>query len=182
MGTCNGVLSSCALGGYALETRWVVLHYSPSHLELTKKIKSSCHLGKSIVYDTVTNLTWPVDVRQHRIVNVIEELLSNPWPPSIDVGREVPQAKPEVDCVVSFFPFFLSVKNSHVRGLTVFCFFFNRNVIVGSSGIILPFLLDSICDSYYSVLAYTLICFCNEVGKHASWWQTEDNNASHSRS
>jgi len=79
MGTCNGVLSSCALGGYALETR--------------------CHLGKSIVYDTVTNLTWTVDVRLHRIVNVIEQLLSTPWPPSIDVGREVPQAKPEVDCV-----------------------------------------------------------------------------------
>jgi len=79
MGTCNGVLSSCAIGGYALETR--------------------CHLGKSIVYDTVTNLTWTVDVRLHRIVNIIEELLSTPWPPSMDVGREVPQAKPEVDCI-----------------------------------------------------------------------------------
>jgi len=79
MGTCNGVLSSCALGGYALETR--------------------CHLGKTILYDTVTNASWTVDVRTHSIANIIERLLSTPWPPSIDVGREVPQAKAEVDCV-----------------------------------------------------------------------------------
>ncbi|TFK40199.1 alpha/beta-hydrolase [Crucibulum laeve] len=79
MGTCNGVLSSCALGGYAMESR--------------------CHLGKSIIYDTVSNLTWPVDIRTHGIVNVIERLLSEPWAPSVEVGREVPEAKAEVDCV-----------------------------------------------------------------------------------
>ncbi|TFY52712.1 hypothetical protein EVG20_g10434, partial [Dentipellis fragilis] len=61
MGTCNGVLSSCALGGYALE--------------------SQCHLGEVILYDTVSNLSWAVDVRTHTIVNVIEKLLSVPWAP-----------------------------------------------------------------------------------------------------
>ncbi|CDO75192.1 hypothetical protein BN946_scf184866.g33 [Trametes cinnabarina] len=81
MGTCNGVLSSCALGGYAME--------------------SKCHLGKSIVYDTVSELSWAVDIRTHTIVNVIEKLLANPWPPSVEIGREVPEAKPEEDCVVS---------------------------------------------------------------------------------
>ncbi|KAH9945068.1 alpha/beta-hydrolase [Epithele typhae] len=79
MGTCNGVLSSCALGGYAME--------------------SKCHLGKSIIYDTVSNLSWAVDVRTHTIVNVIEKLLAGPWPPAVDKGREVPEALPEDDCV-----------------------------------------------------------------------------------
>ncbi len=81
MGTCNGVLSSCALGGYAME--------------------SKCHIGRSIVYDTVSNASWAVDIRTHTIVNVIEKLLATPWPPSVDVGREVPEAVPEEDCVVS---------------------------------------------------------------------------------
>lgn len=81
MGTCNGVLSSCALGGYAME--------------------SKCHIGRSIVYDTVSNASWGVDIRTHTIVNVIEKLLAEPWPPSVDVGRLVPEAVPEEDCVVS---------------------------------------------------------------------------------
>ncbi|KAH7930159.1 alpha/beta-hydrolase [Leucogyrophana mollusca] len=79
MGTCNGILSSCALGGYALETR--------------------CHLGKSIVYDTVSNLSWSVDIRTHGIVNVIENILKEPWQPSLEVGREVPPAEAEQECV-----------------------------------------------------------------------------------
>lgn len=78
MGTCNGVLSSCALGGYAMETR--------------------CHLGKSIVYDTVSNLSWAVDIRTHGIVNVVEKLLAEPWLPSEEIGREVPEAASEDDC------------------------------------------------------------------------------------
>ena len=80
MGTCNGVLSSCALGGYAME--------------------SKCHLGRSIVYDTVSNLSWSVDIRTHTIVNVIERLLASPWPPAVEQGREVPEAVPEENCVV----------------------------------------------------------------------------------
>ena len=61
----------------------------------------SCHLGKTIIYDTVTNLSWSVDIRTHGIVNVIERILSEPWAPSVEVGREVPLAKAEEDCVVS---------------------------------------------------------------------------------
>ncbi|KAF5341707.1 hypothetical protein D9611_001835 [Ephemerocybe angulata] len=79
MGTCNGVLSSCALGGYALET--------------------GCHLGRTIVYDTVTHLGWSVDVRTHGIVPVIEKILAEPWQPSVDEGREVPLPAEQVDCV-----------------------------------------------------------------------------------
>lgn len=79
MGTCNGILSSCALTGYAMETR--------------------CHMGKTIFYDTVSNLGWSVDVRTHGIVNVIDKILSSPWPPSVEEGREVPLAITEDDCV-----------------------------------------------------------------------------------
>ncbi|KAG1725386.1 alpha/beta-hydrolase [Suillus lakei] len=71
MGTCNGILSSCALGGFAMETR--------------------CHQGKSIVYDTI--------YANMGSVNVIEEILGKPWQPSEDVGREVPPATAEEDCV-----------------------------------------------------------------------------------
>ncbi|KAF8176581.1 alpha/beta-hydrolase [Mycena galopus ATCC 62051] len=79
MGTCNGVLSSCALAGFAMESR--------------------CHLGASIVYDTVSNLSWSVDVRTHGIVNVIEKVLTDPWLPAEEEGRQVPEAKPQEDCV-----------------------------------------------------------------------------------
>jgi putative lipase involved disintegration of autophagic bodies len=57
-------------------------------------------LGKTIVYDTVSNKSWSVDVRKHAIVMMIEEVLGKPWPPSVDAGREVPKAVPQDDCVV----------------------------------------------------------------------------------
>ncbi|KAN0092932.1 Alpha/Beta hydrolase fold [Tylopilus felleus] len=82
MGTCNGILSACTLGGYAMETK--------------------CHLGKSIVYDTVMNLSWSVHIGTHGIVNVIDNILSKPWKASVDSGREVPLAKPDKDCVECF--------------------------------------------------------------------------------
>lgn len=66
-----------------------------------------CHLGKSIIYDTISNLSWPSDVRTHTIQTVIQRLLNDPWPPALDVGREVPEAIAEEDCVVSLLPLFL---------------------------------------------------------------------------
>jgi len=83
MGTCTGVLSSCAIAGYALESR--------------------CHQGKTIVYDTVSNLSWRVDLRSHPVANMIETILADPWPPAEELGREVPEAVAQGDdCVVSF--------------------------------------------------------------------------------
>lgn len=79
MGTCNGILSSCSLGGYAME--------------------SMCHTGRTIVYDTVSNLSWSVDIRNHGIVTVIEKVLGEPWLPSLDIGREVPEAVPQDNCI-----------------------------------------------------------------------------------
>ena len=78
-GTCTGRASPCAQAGYALETR--------------------CHLGTSIVYDTVGRLKWSVDIRTHPIKEVINRILEKEvwW----EFGRHVPKARVEEDCVVS---------------------------------------------------------------------------------
>ena len=89
-GACTGIGSPCVAAGYALEAR--------------------CHLGKSIVYDTVSKLGWKVDVRKHVIKEVILNVVEKEW----DAGegwelddsqegkwRDVPKAKVEEDCVVS---------------------------------------------------------------------------------
>jgi hypothetical protein len=91
-----------------------------------------CHLGKTIVYDTVSNASWTVDIRTHGIVNVIERLLADPWPPAMELGREVPEAQADVDCVVcgisvssldfslkSNMCYFLGVLQLGVRGFSV---------------------------------------------------------------
>ena len=54
-GTCTGFRSTCAQAGYALETR--------------------CHLGQSIIFDTVQRLNWKVDVRKHIIKTVVKDVL-----------------------------------------------------------------------------------------------------------
>ena len=75
-GACTGVGSPCAQAGYALETR--------------------CHLGKSIVYDTVGKLGWKVDIRKHVIkeviTHVIEADVEGGWEDDREEGeaREVP--------------------------------------------------------------------------------------------
>ena len=99
MGTCTGIFSSCSLGGYAMETKYDQYCTTLSLAVLSTHYR--CHLGKSIVYDTVSNLSWSVDVRTHGIVNVIDNILGKPWPPADEVGREVPEPQLEVDCVVS---------------------------------------------------------------------------------
>ncbi|KAI0029789.1 Alpha/Beta hydrolase protein [Vararia minispora EC-137] len=79
LGTCTGSSSTCGMAGYALESR--------------------CHLGNTILYDTVANLSWPVDARSHRIGVLTDTLLAAPWPPAEAQGREVPAPAPEDGCV-----------------------------------------------------------------------------------
>lgn len=87
-GACTGIGSACVAAGFALETR--------------------CHLGKSIVYDTVGKIGWKVDVRKHPIREVIINVVERGW----DLGegwevdeygamRAVPKARVEENCVVS---------------------------------------------------------------------------------
>ncbi|EIW84948.1 alpha beta-hydrolase [Coniophora puteana RWD-64-598 SS2] len=80
-GTCSGLASICAQAGYALETR--------------------CHLGKSIVYDTVGRLGWHADVTRHPIKEVVFKVLEDegPWPDGENGEAEVPTARGEEDCI-----------------------------------------------------------------------------------
>ncbi|GAA5915826.1 triglyceride lipase ATG15 [Sporobolomyces salmoneus] len=59
MGVCTGTISTCAIGGFALESR--------------------CHTGKTILYDTVGRLGWSVDIRTHPIHIIIDYLLKDDW-------------------------------------------------------------------------------------------------------
>lgn len=85
-GACTGIASPCASAGYALETR--------------------CHLGRSVVFDTVNKFGWRVDVRKHPIreviLNVLEKELEfgDGWEIDEDGRmRDVPVARYEEDCV-----------------------------------------------------------------------------------
>lgn len=55
MGVCNGALSSCSAAGYAMET--------------------ACHMGQICVYDVVTDLGWHVNLLNHRIHTVIDDII-----------------------------------------------------------------------------------------------------------
>ncbi|KAK9474041.1 autophagy associated lipase [Dipodascopsis tothii] len=52
MGTCNGPLSFCTLGGYAMETQ--------------------CHSGNECVYDTIEDLQWHLSIVHHEIERVVD--------------------------------------------------------------------------------------------------------------
>ncbi len=93
MGTCNGVSSLCAIGGYALETR--------------------CHLGEVIRYDTVGELGWSVSLRTHVIEVVMHQVLELDWQNVTSAAEAVPERRKAADvegedgiCTVSFRCFF----------------------------------------------------------------------------
>ena len=78
MGVCTGVSSTCAIGGYALE--------------------SKCHLGNVALYDTVTKHKWSVGIGNHGIRAIID-LLSEDFDPENSISVPIPE--PQKDCVVS---------------------------------------------------------------------------------
>lgn len=55
MGVCNGVSSSCNVAGYAMET--------------------ACHTAQQCVYDVVTDMGWRVNLLNHRIHTVIDDII-----------------------------------------------------------------------------------------------------------
>jgi lipase ATG15 len=83
-GACTGITSLCAKGGYALET--------------------GCHLGMTIVYDTVSRHRWSVNINNHRIARVVA-LLEGEWAEEGVDGetKEVPEAEGQEECVVCTF-------------------------------------------------------------------------------
>ncbi|KAI8866344.1 alpha/beta-hydrolase [Ramicandelaber brevisporus] len=73
LGTCTSITSSCYAAGYAFETK--------------------CHLGNSCVFDAVGKLGWGVDIRTHRIYDVIDKVFAT-WNMT-----EWPSCLPERDCI-----------------------------------------------------------------------------------
>jgi lipase ATG15 len=55
MGVCNGASSSCSVAGYAMETQ--------------------CHSGRQCIYDVVTDKGWHVNMLNHRIHTVIDDII-----------------------------------------------------------------------------------------------------------
>jgi hypothetical protein len=71
-------------------------------------IRNRCHLGRQMVFDTVNELKWSVDVRTHPILNVIERILDggdkNEWFKPFENGtvRELPAVEDvDQECLVS---------------------------------------------------------------------------------
>ncbi|ORY95716.1 Alpha/Beta hydrolase protein [Syncephalastrum racemosum] len=77
VGACTGPSSSCWYGGFAMETR--------------------CHTGKVCTWDTVNEKNWSLDIRAHRVQDVIEKILKDEkeFPSLPDC---VPEVKECVDC------------------------------------------------------------------------------------
>ncbi|ONH65237.1 putative lipase ATG15 [Cyberlindnera fabianii] len=55
MGVCNGASSTCSMAGYAMETQ--------------------CHSGKTCIYDVVGDKGWHVNLLNHRIHTVVDEVI-----------------------------------------------------------------------------------------------------------
>lgn len=53
----------------------------PHRLKLLdiQAIETRCHIGESILYDTVGKKGWSVDVRTHRITEIINRVLNEDW-------------------------------------------------------------------------------------------------------
>ncbi|ORY94077.1 Alpha/Beta hydrolase protein [Syncephalastrum racemosum] len=76
VGVCTGPFSSCWYGGFAMETR--------------------CHTGKVCVWDTVNDKGWRVDIRSHRVQDVIENILKKEQ--DFDLPNCVSEDKHCADC------------------------------------------------------------------------------------
>ncbi|KIK64390.1 hypothetical protein GYMLUDRAFT_161215 [Collybiopsis luxurians FD-317 M1] len=120
MGVCNGVTSTCANAGFAMESR--------------------CHLGKTMLYDTVGKLGWRVGVQNHPIATIIDNMLNEDWekpdPEKGLPGRETPElADEDPDCSVSSSVFVLC-GGWLTTDVDVACVYRLKNVLRGLSEII----------------------------------------------
>jgi putative lipase involved disintegration of autophagic bodies len=97
MGLCNEMMSSCALGGYAMESRFVF--QTRQNRNFSFNLFFRCHLGKVALYDTVKRKGWSVNIRTHGIKYILDYVLNEDWDPAS--GREVPVIEEERDCLVS---------------------------------------------------------------------------------
>ena len=160
-GTCTGFNSLCTRAGYALETR--------------------CHLGQSVIFDTVGRLGWSVDVRHHVIKEVVTKVLgADIWWGDEDLvkdggvhqegdkekkkKRNVPKAIIEEGCIVRPIFRFFSFHRWSWR------FRIHRTVINGNLEIFSEkqeiILLH---DVFYFILVYiAVLCIYMDTGDYAT--------------
>ena len=76
-----------------------------------------CHLGKSVVFDTIGKKGWSADIRTHSIKTVIERLLNQDW--DLENKLAIPVAKQEDDCQVgdTYYPCSSIFDPFHLAGL-----------------------------------------------------------------
>lgn len=88
MGLCTGAYSGCYAAGF-------VSHIGAStrqpYLTCCQAMESKCHTGQTILYDTVTVKGWSVDIRTHRIGEIINKVLMDPWPTNDDPDPSDPE-------------------------------------------------------------------------------------------
>ena len=75
MGACTGTYSGCYAAGFVSTASSI-----ETQLTIAQAMESACHTGQTILYDTVTVKGWSVDVRTHRIGEIINKVLADPWP------------------------------------------------------------------------------------------------------
>lgn len=73
-GQCVGPYSGCYAAGFAMEAR--------------------CHVGQSIIYDTIGRKGWASDLRAHRIGEIINRVLDEDWDPAPEDQPVEPPEKP----------------------------------------------------------------------------------------
>ncbi|VEU21007.1 DEKNAAC101946 [Brettanomyces naardenensis] len=78
LGVCNGASSSCNMAGYAMETQ--------------------CHSGLVCTYDSVNDLGWHVNMLNHRLNKVIDDIIS-----VYNVTAPCSKPPPCVDCYNWYF-------------------------------------------------------------------------------
>lgn len=78
MGTCNGPMSLCYLGGYGMDSR--------------------CHTNKKCTFDTVKDLGWSESIFHHRIKDVITGLLEDWAKGTLDIRADCKEDKVCSDC------------------------------------------------------------------------------------
>jgi putative lipase involved disintegration of autophagic bodies len=76
--------------------------YSSTQTLLGYALEARCHLGKVIVYDTITKFGWSLRLKHHPIAVMIGQILSENWESELG-GRQVPEPVAQSDCIVSIY-------------------------------------------------------------------------------
>lgn len=63
-------------------------------VDLLQAMEARCHVGQSIIYDTIGRKGWASDLRAHRIGEIINRVLDEDWDPAPEDQPVEPPEKP----------------------------------------------------------------------------------------